>query len=241
MFGKKIAAILLIAMSLPAAVLASCSGEEVGVINNEKNEGISKEPVLRIIELEEKDPPTVVSSIWEYYDEEQWIKRSVAIFRGTVTDKKELLLEEKISDEFTNKSYTSVYSFKISELYYSEDSQVKTGDTIKILSGTTSYNWEVEAVKIDKGKEYIIFADLTENTTKATKYTSLAKYVLGNPWTPIIPIKGDIFEIDGVFSSLTRDARSEERKISDDYSKEVFVRDDEDFIPDLKELIQKYK
>ncbi|MES0340857.1 MAG: hypothetical protein ABUK08_00930, partial [Candidatus Humimicrobiaceae bacterium] len=178
---------------------------------------------------------------WEYLTEEEWVKSAALIFRGTVQDKKELLIEEVVSDEYTSKSYASVFSFKISELYYSDDSQVRVGDIVKILSGTTSYNWEEEAIRIEEGKEFIIFAGMLEDYTKATKYTRLAKYGLGNPWAPIIQIKGGSYVIDSIFESLGNNASLSERKISDNYYKDVFISSDENFISDLMELIRKYK
>ena len=71
--------------------------------------------------------------------------------------------------------------------------------------------------------------------------TDLAKYFIGNPWVPIIIVGKDSYKIDPLFKSLANDSTIEKRKVTDNYSLDILVRQDGNFISDLLELISKYK
>jgi hypothetical protein len=232
MFKRKTITILLTILFLGLIIFSGCNNE------SKKNKDCIG---TKIIDLEEKDPPHIVDALLEFVPENERIGKSEIIFKGKVIKKRELLIEIPVSGEDTYRSYASVFSFSIEELYYSKGNESDVGEIVKLLSGYSSYNWIERAVKINEGEEFIVFGDLTEDNTNEEAYTSLAKYVIGNPWNSIIPVKGNKYEIDEIFTSLTQKAVKEKRKISENYSYDIFIREDDDFISDLKALIKKYK
>lgn len=235
--SKKIIYILCIAIVF-LLIFSSCSQA------NEESKTPINDDKVKFIELEEKSPPDIANFEWTVVDEEEYIERSDLIFKGTIMNKKEYLIEEKVSYKFTAKYYKTVYSIKITDIYYSDDKGVKIGDTIKVMSPVTSYNWEQKAVQMENGQEFILFTGLVKDMETANgivKLTDLAKYFIGNPWEPIISVKEDTFEMDEVFNSLAKDSTIKEQKIYDGYTKKVMVRKNKDFINELKNLISKYK
>jgi len=237
MLMKRIIFILLILFMVSSLISVGCSGEKK---EDKVSNGTVESLDVEIIELDKKDPPNISTSEWVSFTEEERFKMSDLIFRGVVTSKKEYVLETKISDEYTRKNYKTVYTMSVSDIYFSTDIELKKGDEVKVLSPTTSYNWDLEAVLIEKDQEFLMFARFTKDTD-TYKFTDLAKYSLGNPFEPIVSIKEGKFEMDEVFVSLTVTASLENRKIYDNQFIEVFVRDDENFISDLKDLVDKYK
>jgi hypothetical protein len=71
--------------------------------------------------------------------------------------------------------------------------------------------------------------------------TDLAKYFIGNPWEPIISVDNGTYKMDPLFESLTNNSTNEKREVTDRYSMDIIVRQDENFIPDLLEMIDKYE
>lgn len=245
MLRKKIIIILNIFIITLSLILSGCEQTESKSNDDIDNESKTKNSEMIINELVEKDPPIICSSECVYFSEQERIQMSDLIFRGTIVDKREYVIETVLSDEFTSKNYKTVYSVKISEIYYTSDKEVKVSDTIKVMSPVTSYNWEPEAVQMEKNQEFILFTRLTKDGKnidgETIKFSDLSKYSLGNPWEPIISVKEDSFEFDPVFKSLAKNASMEEYKIYDNYSKKVLARQDENFISDLLGLIDKYK
>ena len=237
MLSKKIISIICILFITISLIFTGCSKVDE---ENIESEALADNPEVKVIELKEKYPPDIAYFEWDVVTEKEYIERSVLIFKGTIIDKKEYVIEKIKSKEYTFKDYRTVFSVKISEIYYCEDKDIKVGDTVKVMSPISSYTWEPEAVQMEKGQEFILFASLFEEGVSAD-YINLAKYYIGNPWEPIISVKEDSFEIDPVFESLAKNASIEERKISENYSIEILVRSDEKFISDLKELVNKYK
>jgi len=241
MLSKKVIPMFFVVIILISLIFINCdkSNQEKAKINP-----TLKEPEIEIIELEEKVPPTIAVSEWSVINEEEYVKRSILILNGTIIDKKEYVIKNKRNDRYTAEYYKTVYSVKVSDIYHSDDKEVIVGETIKIMSPVTSYTWDPEAVQIEKGQEFIFFTGLVrdmETSSGTVKLTDLAKYFIGNPFGPIISVKEDSFKFDPVFKSLSSNATIEEQKISDNYSKEILVRNDENFIQDLKEMISKYK
>ena len=239
MLSKRIIFILLL-LFIVISLISGCSKEE-------KNSEESKTPVnvsrISVIELEEKNPPDLVQSEWAAIDEREYVERSVLIFKGKVMDKTEYVIEQKVSYKYTQKYYKTVYQFEISDIYYS-DEELKVGDTVEIMSPVTSHSWDLEAISMEKGQEFILFAGLVrdmETSSGKVELTDLAKYFIGNPWKPIIVVDKNSYKIDPLFESMTNNSTIEKRKISDNYSLDVLVRQDENFISDLLELINKYK
>lgn len=237
MLSKKIIIVLFIFIISTPTILIGCNKEYQKTIGENL---VYEDSEIRIIELEEKNPPDIVSFEWIYFNEEKTIKMSDFIFKGTIVDKKEYVIEKVRSAEYTFKDYRTVYSVNIGDIYYTSDKETKVGDTVKVMIPINSYSYDPEALPIEKGQEFIFFAVLFEQNVSDV-YTSLAKYYIGNPWRPIISVKEGSFKFDPLFESLAYNASIKERKVFNNYSLEILERRDENFISDLRNLISKYK
>lgn len=237
MLKRKLIFILLILFIALQLVFLSCTKEsEKEKLSFKNSDGLD----VIITELEVKDTPEVVSFEWDIVTEKEYVDKSSLIFYGTVQDLEEFVIEVIVSEEFTQKIYKTVYSILINDIYYSEDKELKQGDAVKIMSPVSSYTWEPEAIRIKKNQTLILFANKFKDP-RSEVFIKLADYYIGNPWEPIIVVKENSYEMDDVFETLAKNATKEERLIEGSYAKEVLIRQDENFISDLTNLIGKYK
>lgn len=194
---------------------------------------------VKFTEVTPKSQPDICYFEWMPMEEENIVNDADLIFKGRILDRKEYEIEEAVSDEYTRKLYKTVYSVEVNDIYYNENNSVKPGATIEIMSPVSSYNWEPLSVEMENNKEYILFASLTKDN-ETIKFSKLAKYCIKNPWEPIIKADNGTFETDEVFESLAQNSTAISKEINGD-SKKSFVRKDDNFVKDLKDMIAKHK
>ncbi|MCJ7471229.1 MAG: hypothetical protein MUP02_00230 [Actinobacteria bacterium] len=171
--------------------------------------------------VKEKMPCNITEAAsYEYYDEDRLLERSDLIFKGIVTDAKEIYVKEYFDGRLNAEYYMDVFTFEIEKIYYSEDPTLKIGDIIKVANGSSPSDWLEGTLRMEKDKEYIVltYKDYHTNTIIFPKYCD---YVTVDRYISIIRVENGDYFVDRELESLTSDAKEE--IIREDYGFETTV------------------
>jgi hypothetical protein len=171
-------------------------------------------------------------------DEKSNIIYSDLIFKGIVLDSSEYLVNDKYS------TCVGIIKYRITDVIYSKDANVKIDDEISILTTCTSRRWREEAIKQNVNEEYIILARIDPLDDERDPYRyifSITKYCLVSPTENVISIKDENVMFHEVFSTLLQKAQASKRIAYKDNTVDCYVMNEQDFIRELKILIEQYK
>ena len=194
---------------------------------------------VKYIEVKERVPYNVVEAELVHYDEDILFEKSDLIFKGKVISEKEIGLKEYKYGELRNTYYSDVFTFKVEEVYYPEDSSVKNGDIIRVANASCSNNWYKGTIKMEKGKEYILLTKKSQDT-KTVEFSKYHDYYVMQPWMSIISVDDDNYIFNEIFTSL-KESTDEEIIREDNGFKTKMYRKGEEFEQELEALILEKK
>ncbi len=176
--------------------------------------------------------------------EKLFVSSSELIFQGIVLDKSEYSLDDKdiLGHKFTR--YIGLIKYKITDVLYSLEGNIKTGDEISILTSTTSRRWSKEAIDQIVGQEYILFTrldTLNEEDDPYRHFFSVTKYILPSPFDAVVSIVDDKAQFYQTFTTLAQRAHPSKRATYKNYTDDCYVMDKQVFVTELKKLIEQYK
>ncbi len=143
-----------------------------------------------------------------------------------------------------NKSYVGLIKYRISDIYFSMDDNIHKGDEISILTTSTSYRWEEDAIDQNMNGEYIIFARIDTMNDERDPYRALfpiTKYCLYSPLLSVVAITEEGAKFDPIFTSLVAKAQPSTRVTSFDRVADCYLLSEQDSIIELKKLLELYK
>jgi hypothetical protein len=146
-----------------------------------------------------------------------------------------------VNDKYS--SCIGIIKYRITDIIYSEDENIKNGDEFYLLTANTSRGWYGGAIQQNLNDEYILFAGTgNENPESPIRFFySTTKYFLISPFAGVMTITDDGVKFDGHYSTLANKARTSTRATYMNYSSDCYVMNEQDFISELKKLIQLYK
>ena len=193
----------------------------------------------RYVELQEKIPYNVIDVELIYTDEDILIEEGDLIFEGVVIDDKEIGLEEYINGKLVNTYNYGVYTLKISRIYYSKNSSIKSGDIITVGNSSCANSWYQGTIKMEKDHEYILLTRQTIDTD-TIKFSEYFGFAILHPWEATISIENGYYIFDEVFKSLISD-QVEEKIRKDGSFKTKTYKKGKEFENEFKDLISKKK
>lgn len=210
--------------------ICACSPHnEITYSNKEKGDYVKSYSVKK------SKPYNSISAEVLIFDEEEILKRTDLVVKGTILSETEIALEEYRGNKLNYTHYQAVFELKINHVFEYNATQYKKGDVIKIGNGACSKFWIDGAKELKKGKEYILFLRKTIDT-ETVQFSELCEYFVAHPWQSIVTIEDNKYEFDEAFISLKENAME---KINEEYKWIKYYEKDKAFESELQNLLKK--
>lgn len=192
----------------------------------------------RCVEVKEKIPYDVIEVEFIYYDENTLFEDANLIFKGTVIDESEIVVESYHDGRLNITNCCSVSKFQIEKIFYSEDPFLKIGDLIKVSNPYCSYEWAEGTIKMEKNKQYIVLAEKAIDSF--IEYTKCYDYHTADHYVSIVKVENGDYYVDEMLTSLISNARMAIVRKDGDFKSTVYVKGEE-FEDELEALIVEKK
>lgn len=163
---------------------------------------IYEDSFIKISEVQPLNPVQYATFYWIDPHEAPVFELCDTVFKGKVTDIKEIELSyENGGSEVVD--YSTLIVVTVTDVFYQED-ELQPGSTIKIYSSLSSRDYpEDEVTELSVNREYIFF---TSNLAKSEKnllgLERIADYVLFYPKYLLLDCEDSGAKMDGVFTIL---------------------------------------
>lgn len=210
--------------------ICACSPHnEITYSNKEKGDYVKSYSVKK------SKPYNSVSAEVLIFDEEEILKRTDLVVKGTILSETEIALEEYRENKLYHTYYRGVFELEINHVFEYKDAQFKKGDIIRIGNAVCSKHWYEGSKKLEKGKEYILFLRKAIDT-ETVKFSQSCDYYVLHPWQSIVTIKDNKYEFDEAFISLKENAME---KVNEEYTWIKYYKKDKAFESELQNLLKK--
>ncbi len=189
----------------------------------------------------------VVQASYASVPEDELIGSRDLIFKGVVLEKTEYMVESSKSKEDPSRyppRYVGMIKYKISDVIYTINDSIRVGDEISILTYFTSHRWTPESIDQKVDTEYIIFAEETDSSIENDPFNyfkSVSQYGITCPFRNVVTITDEGVEFHSAFTTLAQRAHLTNRVTPYNNVEKYYVMNEQDFIAELKKLIELYK
>jgi predicted nucleic acid-binding Zn-ribbon protein len=155
---------------------------------DKNNNARSLEDYVKYMEVKERNQPIISLERLEEYDEDSIIEEADLIVRGTVTNKTEVSFLEYRNNQQERTVYKDLLTLRINKILMRDETntELTEGESINIYNDISEHNWHINAMKIDKDNEYILFLKKAKDDG-IINYTSYGSYVINAPdWAVVL-------------------------------------------------------
>ncbi|NLC67973.1 MAG: hypothetical protein GX754_04135 [Clostridiaceae bacterium] len=196
---KKLIALIII-IFLMGMVSACDLTVDITYIDKEKGD------YVKCITVKEKNPYNIVHAEIQVFNEEKMLNRAELVVKGKILSEKEIAIEEYVDNKLKHTHYMDVFELDVDKVFGDKKVGVKPGDIITIGNEFCSHFWFDGAIKMEVGKEYILFLLETKDmpTVPFSKYSN---YYLAHSIQGIVIINDGMYVFDSAFASFIENAK----------------------------------
>jgi len=195
---KKI--ITLITFIFLMGIISACSStDDITYIDKEKGD------YVKCVNVKERSPYNIVDAEIIVYTEARILDRTDLVVKGKILSEKEIALEEYVDNKLKHIHYSDIFEFEVDKVFGDRKTGVNSGDIITVANGFCSHFWFEGAIKMEIGKEYILFLMKTKDSP-TVKFSKYSDYYLAHEMQGIVIINDGIYNFDTAFTSLNKNA-----------------------------------
>jgi hypothetical protein len=159
--------------------------------------------IIKVSITKEKIPPIISFKNYKYYTQSSLIDSANIIMKATILDKKEMKFTVYRNNKVSELYYKDLITIKINKILKQDNGNklIDNNSIINIYNDSCSHNLIEGSIKLEKGKQYILFLERINNSSDIN-YLKYAKYSIIAPEWSDVYVNNNIYTFNKNFDLL---------------------------------------